>query len=277
MRICLVGAGRVATQLGPALLRAGHIVSAVWSRTAASATVLAEQLSGAHSTTTTDLRQLEVEVVLLAVPDAAVEPLLAQLQLPAHALVAHTAGALPLAVFAPYPHLRGGVFYPLQTFSPGRMVEWVTLPLCIEAADDASQATLLALAHTLSQDVRLLSTEQRLLLHTAAVFAGNFTNHVLGISHALLQEAGLPFELVAPLVRETVEKALAYPPFTVQTGPAARHDAPTLARHQAALHAHPTWQEVYAAVSRSIQEQQAGRQPAGFDSGGGIRTFAPLC
>ncbi|MBO3271365.1 Rossmann-like and DUF2520 domain-containing protein [Hymenobacter defluvii] len=261
MLICLVGAGRVATHLGPALLRAGHTITHVWSRTAASAAALATQLPGARATTNPDLRQLEAEIVLLAVPDAAVEPLLAQLQLPANMLAAHTAGALPLAVFAPYPHLRGGVFYPLQTFSPGRMVDWTTLPLCLEAADAASQATLLTLAHSLSQDVRLLNSGQRLLLHTAAVFAGNFTNHVLGISHALLQEAGLPFELIVPLVRETVEKALAYPPFTVQTGPAARHDAPTLARHQAALQTHPMWQEVYATVSRSIQ--QAAEPSAG--------------
>jgi len=258
MRICLIGAGRVAQHLGPALARAGHTVTHVWSRTAASATALAAQLPGARATTTLDLRQLEVEVVLLAVPDAAVEPLLAQLQLPANVLAAHTAGALPIAVFAPYPHVRGGVFYPLQTFSPGRMVEWAMLPLCLEATDSASQATLLSLAHSLSQDVRLLSSEQRLLLHAAAVFAGNFTNHVLGISHALLQEAGLPFELIMPLVRETVEKALTQPPFTVQTGPAARHDTPTLARHRQALHAYPMWQEVYDTVSRSIQQQTGG-------------------
>lgn len=257
MRICLVGAGRVARHLGPALVRAGHVVTHVWSRTAVSAAALAAQLPGALPTTSPDLHTLVADVVLLAVPDAAVEPLLAQLRLPAGTLVAHTAGALPLAVFAPYPPLRGGVFYPLQTFSPGRLIDWKTVPLCLEAADAASEATLLALARSLSADVRLLDSAQRLLLHAAAVFAGNFTNHVLGISRALLEEAGLPFALVMPLVRETVEKALAQPPFTVQTGPAVRHDVPTLARHHQALHAHPAWQQVYDTVSRSIQ-QQAG-------------------
>ena len=182
-------------------------------------------------------------------------PLLASIAWPAGALVVHLAGALPLSVFATQPGVRGGVFYPLQTFSPGRAIAWPTVPLCIEAADPAAEATLLALAGSLSQHVRRLASTQRLKLHVAAVFANNFANHLLGIADALLAEAALPPELLAPLVRETVDKALANPPFTVQTGPAVRHDAPTLAAHQAALAAHPAWQALYAQLTASIQAQ----------------------
>lgn len=257
MQICLLGAGRVASHLGPGVVQAGHQVVHVWNRTLAGAAALAQLLPGATAGTATDLRHLHADVFLLAVPDAAVEPLLAVLQLPPGALVAHTAGALPLAVFAPYPAVRGGVLYPLQTFSAGRHIVWATVPLCIEAATPAAEAELCALARSLSQDVRRVTTAQRLALHVAAVFASNFTNHVLGISHALVQQAALPFELLAPLVRETVEKALANSPFTVQTGPAARNDAPTLARHEAALQNHPLWQELYKRLSHSIQQQTA--------------------
>ena len=153
------------------------------------------------------------------------------------------------------PAVRGGVLYPLQTFSAGREIDWPTVPLCVEAADPAAQATLLALAGSLSQHVRLLATDQRLKLHVAAVFANNFTNHLLGIADALLAEAALPPELLAPLVRETVDKALANPPFSVQTGPAARRDAPTLAAHHAALTAHPAWRALYDQLTASIQAQ----------------------
>jgi predicted short-subunit dehydrogenase-like oxidoreductase (DUF2520 family) len=151
--------------------------------------------------------------------------------------------------------VRGGVFYPLQTFSPGRAIDWPAVPLCIEAADAAAEAILLTLARSLSHDVRRLNSAQRLKLHVAAVFANNFTNHLLGIADALLAEAELPPELLAPLVRETVDKALANPPFVVQTGPAVRHDAPTLAAHHAALAAHPAWQALYAQLTASIQAQ----------------------
>ncbi|SHJ84258.1 Predicted oxidoreductase, contains short-chain dehydrogenase (SDR) and DUF2520 domains [Hymenobacter daecheongensis DSM 21074] len=256
LRIVLLGAGRVAAHLGPALWRAGHHVAHVWSRTAASAAALAAQIPGAAPVSGQPLHTLPLaDVYIVAVPDAAVAAVLAIAGLPAGALVVHTAGALPLAVFEGQPALRGGVFYPLQTFSPGRAIDWATVPLCVEAAHPTDETTLLALAHSLSKMVYVVATPQRQALHVAAVFASNFTNHLLGISHALTREARLPFDLLLPLVRETVEKALLHPPFTVQTGPAVRHDAGTLALHRAALAAHPAWQAVYNELTASIQAQ----------------------
>lgn len=255
LRIGLFGAGRVANQLGPALAAAGHRVAFVWSRTAPAAAALAARLPGARALPTLAPPLPPADVYLLAVPDAAVAPLLATTAWPAGALVAHLAGALPLAVFEQQPAVRGGVFYPLQTFSPGRAIDWPAVPLCVEAADPAAEATLLALARSLSQHVQLLDSARRLRLHVAAVFANNFTNHLLGVADALLAEADLAPDLLAPLVRETVAKALAHPPFAVQTGPAVRRDAPTLAAHQAALAAHPAWQALYAQLTASIQAQ----------------------
>ena len=255
LRIGLLGTGRVASHLGPALLAAGHHVAFVWSRTAPAAAALAARLPGAQALTTLTPPLPPADVYLLAVPDAAVAPLLAATTWPDGALLAHLAGALPLAVFAAQSGVRGGVFYPLQTFSAGRAIDWPTVPLCIEANDLPAEATLLALARSLSQHVLRLDSAQRLKLHVAAVFANNFTNHLLGIANALLAEADLPAALLAPLVRETVDKALANPPFAVQTGPAVRQDTLTLAAHQAALADHPAWQDLYARLTASIQAQ----------------------
>jgi predicted short-subunit dehydrogenase-like oxidoreductase (DUF2520 family) len=205
-------------------------------------------------------------VYLLAVPDAAVPELLSAVPWPAGAVVAHLAGAVPLAVFGAAPRVQGGVLYPLQTFSAGRVIDWPTVPLFVEAASEPAEAQLLALARSLSQQVALLGSAQRLRLHLGAVWASNFTNHLLGVAQALLAEASLPFELLHPLVRETVAKALAAQPspFGVQTGPAVRHDAPTLAAHAAALAAHPAWQALYAQLSASIgaaaEELKAGKE-----------------
>ena len=255
LRIGLLGTGRVASHLGPALVAAGHHVAFVWSRTAPAATALAARLPGTPALATLAPPLPPADVYLLAVPDAAVAPLLAAITWPAGALVAHLAGALPLSVFTAVPAVRGGVFYPLQTFSPGRAIDWPTVPLCIEASDQAAETTLLALARSLSRQVLRLDSAQRLKLHVAAVFANNFTNHLLGIADALLAEAQLPPALLAPLVRETVDKALANPPFAVQTGPAVRQDAPTLTAHQAALAAHPAWLDLYTRLTASIQAQ----------------------
>ena len=255
LRIGLLGTGRVASHVGPALAAAGHHVVFVWGRTPSHAVALAGQLPGAQVLAALSQPLPTADVYLLAVPDAAVAPLVASAAWPDGALVAHLAGVLPLAIFAAQPRVRGGVFYPLQTFSPGRAINWPAVPLCIEAADLAAEATLLNLAGSLSQHVLRLDSAKRLKLHVAAVFANNFTNHLLGIADALLAEAALPATLLAPLVRETVDKALAHAPFTVQTGPATRHDGPTLAAHQAALAAHPAWQMLYSQLTASIQTQ----------------------
>ncbi|GAA3934305.1 DUF2520 domain-containing protein [Hymenobacter algoricola] len=258
----MLGAGRVATQLGPALWRAGHQILGVWSRTAGSAAALAAQIPGAQALDSAGLRELPAaDIYILAVPDAAVAAVLAAVALPPGALAAHTAGALPLGVFEAYPQLRGGVFYPLQTFSPGRSVDWAGVPLCVEATAAADEALLVVLARSLSKSVLVVATPQRQALHVAAVFASNFTNHLLGISDALARQAQVPFALLTPLVRETVEKALHHPPFTVQTGPAVRHDNATLDFHRAALAAHPRWLALYKELTDSIQAQSGPPPP----------------
>lgn len=256
-RLGLFGAGRVAAALGPALVAAGHHVVFVASRTPAAAAALAARLPGCQALAEAEAQQAlpAADAYLLAVPDAVVPALLAALPWPAGAVVAHLAGALPLAVFEKAPQVRGGVLYPLQTFSPGRLIDWAAVPLFIEAIDPAAELLLLELARSLSQRAAQLNSEQRLRLHLGAVWASNFTNHVLGIGQTLLAEAGLAFELLHPLVHETVAKALTAHPtaFAVQTGPAVRYDAPTLAAHQAALGAHPAWQALYGQLSASIQ------------------------
>ena len=257
LRVGLFGAGRVASALAPALVAAGHHLVFVASRTPGPAQALAASLPGCLA-----LPQAEAlaapppaDVYLLAVPDAAVPELVAAGAWPAGALLAHVAGALSLAVFAARTQVRGGVLYPLQTFSPGRCIDWPTVPFFVDAAEPGAAATLLALARSLSQRVALLDSVQRLRLHLGAVWASNFTNHLLGVAQALLAEADLPFALLHPLVRETVEKALAAQPspFGVQTGPAVRHDIPTLAAHESALAAHPAWQGLYGQLTASIQ------------------------
>jgi predicted short-subunit dehydrogenase-like oxidoreductase (DUF2520 family) len=197
--------------------------------------------------------QHPADLYLLAVPDDAATAVLRASRWPAGALVAHTSGALPLSIFDEQPGVRGGVLYPLQTFSPGRRIDWRGVPLCLEAADEPGQQLLAAVGHSLSSRVHFVSTSERNQLHVAAVFACNFTNHLLGIADQLLAQARLPADLLTPLVRETIDKALANPPFAVQTGPAIRHDASTIEKHLAALVAYPAWQDLYERLTASIQ------------------------
>jgi predicted short-subunit dehydrogenase-like oxidoreductase (DUF2520 family) len=255
-RVIMVGAGNVAWHLAPALEQAGHQVVAVWSRHPEPAVALAARLQQAVPTSSLDFRQTEAEVVLLAVADQALAGVVREARFPAGGLVAHTAGSQPLAVLqAAGERGRTGVFYPLQTFSKAKPVDFRAVPFCVEGSDQESRQRLEALARSLSDQVYGMSSAERKALHVAAVFACNFTNHLLGIGFDLLERKQIPNHLLHPLIRETMDKALAFPPFTVQTGPAFRGDGQTVAEHLRLLASTPDYQQLYHLLSESIRER----------------------
>jgi predicted short-subunit dehydrogenase-like oxidoreductase (DUF2520 family) len=253
----ILGSGNVATHLSQAFSQAGHQILGVYSRQQQHAAALAAQFPQAIATDTLDFTAGAVaDLYLVCVTDAAVAGLMSQARFPAHSIVAHTSGSLPLAVVAAGPHLRPGVFYPIQTFSKSQPLDLTQTPIALEAADPVTSQVLHSLAASISQRVVTLSSADRQYLHLAAVFACNFTNHLLGISSELLQRHHLDPTLLQALVQTTFHKALNHPPFQVQTGPAVRGDANILARHQDLLQDQPLYREMYALLSESIRQKR---------------------
>lgn len=259
MKTAIIGAGNVAWHLGKALQAAQHEVVAVYSPTPAHRQELAKALQTAKALSSLNMRDTDAELILIAVPDAALAEVAAQMQVPAGAVVAHTSGSQPLAVLQGIPGARSGVFYPLQTFSKSKPVEFKTVPILLEATDSDALRALKHVAGSISEQVYEVSSDKRKQLHLAAVFACNFTNHLLGISRELLQRADLPDTLLQPLIQETINKALQHPPFDVQTGPAIRHDQNVIAEHLKLLQEQPLYQQVYQLITQSIQEQATQR------------------
>lgn len=255
--IFILGSGNVATHLSRALARAGHRMLGIYSRQGRHAQELAAEFPGAGATDTPDFSAWPAaDLYLVCLPDAAVSGLVRQARFPAGSVVAHTSGSLPLAVLAENPLIRPAVFYPIQTFSKSQPVDLSHTPIAVEAADAETAAALYRLAATITDRVLDLSSEERQYLHLAAVFACNFTNHLLGISQELLQRHQLDPALLQPLVEATFRKALAQPPFRVQTGPALRGDANTLARQQELLQDQPRYREIYELLSESIRQER---------------------
>lgn len=192
------------------------------------------------------------ELYLIAVSDRAVAEVAAQLPIPADAAVAHTAGCVPLDVL---PYARRAVFYPMQTFTRGRRVDFAEIPIFIEASTPDLCDELEACARNLSRRVLRSDSAQRARIHLAAVFACNFTNHMYVLGERIAREAGLDFEVLKPLVMETARKACdAASPADVQTGPAVRGDQSTQQRHLSLLDGNETLQEIYKLISKDIWE-----------------------
>ncbi|RDV15586.1 DUF2520 domain-containing protein [Pontibacter diazotrophicus] len=254
-RIAFVGAGNVAWHLAQALAAAGHEIKAVYSRSRTSREALASKLPQAQPIATPDFKDLTLDVVFISVPDAALAEVAAALKVAPGTLVVHTSGSQPLTLLQSIEGARTGVFYPLQTFSKSKSLDLAQVPLLVEAWDEDTLQQIEALARSISSQVHTVSSEARKQLHLAAVFACNFTNHLLGISQQILQEANLPEQLLQPLIEETVAKAAQQNPFAVQTGPAIRGDENVLQAHLQLLQQHPGYALLYQQLSRSIQTQ----------------------
>ena len=239
MQVVLIGAGRLATQLGLALRRSGHDVTAVYSRTMESAETLAGKIGCRAVNAPLQLPQ-EADVFIIAVKDAALRQ-----------LFVHTAGSMSIELLQGHAR-RYGVFYPMQSFSKERQVDFSEIPLFIEASDSASLAVIKTLAMSLSHKVYELSSDERKYLHLAAVFACNFANHCYALSSKILEQHGMPFSVMLPLIDETARKVHQLHPIEAQTGPAVRFDENVINMQRELLAGQPEMQQLYQLFSESI-------------------------
>lgn len=253
-RVVLLGAGRVAVQLGPALQQAGVEVVQVYSRTASRAKALATRLECRYTDDLTSIPR-DAYLYILAISDVAIPALAKSLgkRLPAQAQVVHTSGATSLDVIQKHV-AQAGVFYPLQTFSEGRPVDWSDIPFCLEATTPELLEDLRLLAQKISSRVYEVSSEQRATLHVAAVFANNFSNYLFSIAEEISQAKKLPFDLLRPLILETARKVQEQSPADAQTGPAVRKDRKTIERHLRYLQQHhPEYVSLYQMLTEGIE------------------------
>lgn len=254
-KIILVGAGNVGYHLGRRLHEKDFAIAQVFSRTIEHAENLAKAVQAPYVTKFEDVDR-DGNLYIISVSDSAIAPVarqLARLELD-NPLVVHTSGATPATALMPYFD-RFGVFYPLQTFSRARKVDFESIPICVHAVDENDTEQLLGLARRLSSKVYALDDEQRATLHVAAVFVNNFSNYLFQVGEDILREAGLPFDLLRPLILETAKKVQEQSPGVMQTGPAVRGDEETIQRHLEYLHRFPEYRELYQLLSRRIAEK----------------------
>ena len=262
MLISFIGAGNVAWHLSRALEDVGHGIAEVYSRNPVNARILAKQCYDATWQDHLNFADSEAELFILCVADDAIAEVLEQLVLPENAVIVHTSGSKPLSalenwatVFSDVP-VHTGVFYPLQTFSKQTYIEFGQIPLCIEATEPDIEAKLVELGQEISQIVYLVTTDERRVLHLAAVFACNFTNHLWALTKDLLDDYNLEFELLKPLIQETVSKALASThPADVQTGPARRGDTLIIQQQVELLEDDSNTSKIYKILTDSILQR----------------------
>jgi len=255
MHITIIGSGNVATHLAAALKNAGHNIVQVYSRDIQHASLLAYHVKAEPIDDLGNINP-ETDLFLIAVKDDAIAGIAGEL-VRHNRLIAHTSGATPIDALLKYTP-NAGVFYPLQTFSKTKEINFRTVPLCIEGANDEITTRLEDMARTVSNNVYRVDSEKRKVLHLAAVFACNFPNYLYYAAGQLLQQHNLDFNMLKPLILETAEKVQEHLPADVQTGPAIRNDEKTIAAHLQLLTANPDLQRVYEQLSQLIIKMDNG-------------------
>jgi len=250
--ISFIGSGNLAWHLAPALDNAGLVVKEVFSRNARHAEALTARLYQAEVKATLDFSTSPSSIFMIAVNDERISEIAREIILPDDAVLVHTSGSVPLTDLQFAATSNVGVFYPLQTFTKNKKVDFKQIPIFIESANQETEMVLTAIAKGISNQVRKIASEERKALHVAAVFASNFTNHMLAISEDMMSQNGLEYDWLKPLILETVNKSLLLGPREAQTGPAKRGDLEILERHLVFLQDDPATAEIYKILSQHI-------------------------
>jgi len=255
MNVSFIGSGNLAWHLAPALDNTDYPVKEVYSLHLHHAETLVKRLYHASVQSTLDFSSSPSRVFIVAVSDDAIEDVMQEIILPDDAILLHTSGSRPLNVLSYAATPRVGVFYPLQTFTKNRKVEFSEIPIFIESEEKETEDVLMAMGKAISRKVFKISSGDRQALHVAAVFASNFTNHMIKISRDILTAHKLDFEWIKPLIAEAINKSLSLGPEGAQTGPAKRGDLEILDKHLDFLKHDDAVAEIYRLVSQHILDR----------------------
>jgi predicted short-subunit dehydrogenase-like oxidoreductase (DUF2520 family) len=253
MKIVVIGAGNVATHLSIALLAAGHQIVQILSKSTNSAAQLAKRIDASYTINPAEINQL-ADVYFYAVSDDALESLLS-MDIAPSAIHLHTAGSVSIDIFKDKKK-HFGVFYPLQTFSKNKTVDFKKIPVLIESSDKMVEDALELLVNRIAEKSYKIDSAQRLKLHVAAVFASNFVNHLYSIASDLVQTTGLPFDVLKPLIIETADKINYLSPGEAQTGPAKRNDTGVINSHLNVLSESSDLENLYQMLTKMIYDKQ---------------------
>jgi len=199
-----------------------------------------------------NLHELTIaDIYILAISDDAIAEVSSNLPF-YNRLVVHTSGSAPMSTLN--NKNNRGVFYPLQTFSKDKTVDFSTIPFCLETEKEKDFELLKKIGSSLTEKLYKISSEQRNALHVAAVIVNNFTNYLFSLGNDICTENDIPFEILYPLMKETTAKITAMNPNDAQTGPAVRNDLKTIERHLDFL-SDTTQKDIYQTLTKAIQSK----------------------
>lgn len=243
--ISIIGTGNVAQHLIKVISKAENIsLNQIYGRNSSNFPKL-----NSYAECISEFTKLKpVDLLIIAISDDAISTVSNNIA-NFSGIVVHTSGSTSMNVLD--IHKQYGVFYPLQTFTEGRDLSFIEIPICLEASSKKVMQILNTVALALTHNIVELNSEKRSALHLAAVFANNFSNHILMQTDLICKNNEVSFNLLKPLMKETIEKAFALGPLNAQTGPAKRNDTKTI-DYQIKKLKTENQKEIYKILTKSI-------------------------
>ena len=243
MNVTLLGTGNVATHLAIALKENDVHVSHIFGRNKDKLNAICKKVDAKAITSFSDIPQ---QLCIICISDDAIAEVIQQIDVDIP--IAYTSGSVDISSLIQRKNM--GVFYPLQTFTKNRKVNFFEVPIFIESNNEYFTQTLFDLAWKISRTVNYATSEERAQLHLAAVFVNNFTNHILCLAQDYCEVEKVDFNHLRPLLKETISKIEQQSAYQNQTGPAKRNDTKTIEIQEQQLNGHT--KEVYEAITKSI-------------------------
>lgn len=251
MKVSFIGSGNTATQLVLMLHEKGVEISQIISASLENAKTLAQKVNAQFSNDIALFDESNTDILFIAATDDKVLEIATELVPQTKVVVVHTSGSVDVNVLV--HHEKHGVFYPFISMQKNIETDFSHAPILLEANDKQTVSTLKQLANRLSDNIAEVNTQQRQMLHLAAVFANNFVNNQLTIAEDILTKNNLPFDLLRPLLASYFEKLKTRLPHELQTGPAVRNDMDVIEKHLKLLENEPEYRNIYELISANIQ------------------------
>lgn len=251
MTFYIVGTGNTAWFMAVRLVKAGHQCKGIFGRQYEKAKLLAYAVDAPLLADISEIKD-DADFCILAITDHAIKDVAQNFRFE-HTTLIHTAGSVSRMVLEPFaPH--AGVIWPIYSIVKENLPMHREVPMTIKGTTEHSEDILQQIASSITDIYYTISWEQRQWLHLCAVLCNNFTNHMMAVSEQICKKQQIPFSLLYPIVNQTTERIRKASPKDLQTGPAKRGDNITIDRHLALLEQNPDWQELYKAITTSIEK-----------------------
>lgn len=250
--VSFIGAGNVATHLANVLYKNNFSIKQIYSKSFKNANALTKKVNAQPIDLLSQLSP-NADIYIVAVPDDAIEKTIKQFPFK-NKLVVHTSGSVGIKIFSKLGFDNFGILYPLQTLSKKKSIDFTKVPFCLEANNELNLKSIETLTKYFSDKIYFVNSEQRQLLHLAAVFACNFSNNMYQIAYEICNQHQIDFDILKPLIKETARKIEEHSPLDAQTGPAVRNDSKTIHKHLALLENQKNYQEIYRLITQNIQQ-----------------------